>query len=124
ALLAGAVALYLGAKQDGWIQDWWYSSAIPWAFAPNRLSLLTVVVPGTIAGDVILRWMRSSRAETSADTQWRRNRVWALTLLATAITPIVVAGMYNRAVQVTTQVVLALLIVGLFLTSRPTTSTE
>lgn len=124
AILAGAVALYLGAKQDGWVQDWWYSSAIPWAFAPNRLSLLTVVIPGTIAGDVILRWMRSSRAETTTDTQWKRGRVWALALLATAITPIVVVGMYNRAVQLTTQAVLALLVVGLFLTMRPATSTE
>ena len=68
--------------------------------------------------------MRSARTETVSDTQWKRGRVWALALLATAITPIVVVGLYNRATQLTTQLVLALLIVGAFLTLRPTTSTE
>src|SRR5205814_2473020 len=97
AFLAAAVALYLGAKQDGWVQNWWYSSAVPWAFSPSRLSLLTVVIPGTIAGDCILQWMRSSQGDATATTPWKQGRVWALTFLCIAITPVVVVGMYNRA---------------------------
>jgi hypothetical protein len=125
AILAGAVALYLGAKNPGWIQDWWYSGPIPWAFTPSRFSLLTVVIPGTIAGDVILRWMRSRDAEEQdAPGTWSRSRLFAIAALSAAFTPIVTVGLYHRAVQLTTQVCIALVIAGVFATMKPVTSTE
>jgi hypothetical protein len=123
AVLAIAIALYLGAKGDGWVQDWWYTSPISWAFEPSRFVLLTIVIPGTIAGDVILRWMRSPHREITG-AGWNKSRVAALILLTVAFTPIVVLGLYHRQVLLTTQAVIALLIAGLFLTWRPATATE
>lgn len=123
AVLAIAVALYLGSKGDGWVQQWWYASPVPWAFEPSRFVLLTIVIPGTIAGDVILRWMRAPDREATGP-RWQDGRVVALTLLTVACTPIIVVGFYNRSVQLTTQAVVALLIVGLFLTWRPNTAAE
>ena len=52
-IMAATAALYLGSRGEGWLQDWWWSSPIPWALAPSRLSLLMIVIPGTIAGDAI-----------------------------------------------------------------------
>jgi predicted acyltransferase len=122
AALAVCVAMYLGARQDGWIQSWWYSSPAEWAFTPSMLGLMTVVIPGTIAGDAVLRWMRS--AEPSALAGWTRMRVILLTMLCLSLTPIVVVGTYTRTVGPMTQIVLGLLAAGAFITARPVSATE
>jgi len=120
--LSVAVSLYLGAKSPGWIQDFWYNTPAEWAFSPSMLSLLTVVIPGTIAGDVVRRWM--SAAEPSGLAGWSRPRVLALAALSAALVPLVVAGMYTREVGFTTKLVLALVAVGVTLLGHPVTATE
>lgn len=122
AILGLSVALYLGARQEGWIQSLWYASPAPWAFTPSMLGLMTVVLPGTIAGDIVLRWMRADEAAPVAS--WARMRAVTLALLCFALTPVVVIGAYTRAVAPMTQLVLGLLAAGLFLTARPVTATE
>jgi hypothetical protein len=125
AILATAVALYLGAKSDSWLNDWWWNAGADWIFTPSWFSLLTVVIPGTIAGDIVLRWMRSARDTGAAEAAtWPRPRMIALAVLTFAFTPIVVVGMYNRWVQGTTQCCIGLSVGGLFLTMRPVSSTE
>ena len=122
AILGGCVALYLGAKNDGWIQSWWWSSPAEWAFTPSMLGLMTVVLPGTIAGDQVLRWMNSE--EPSPLAGWTRMRTVLLALLCFALTPIVVVGEYTRNVGPMTQIVIGLLAAGAFVTARPVSATE
>lgn len=122
AALGVCVALYLGSRQEGWIQSWWYSSPAEWAFTPSMLGLMTVVLPGTIAGDMVLKWMRSE--EANALSSWTRMRSATLALLCLALTPVVVLGAYTRAVGPMTQLVLGMLGAGLFLTARPVSATE
>jgi predicted acyltransferase len=122
--LGVAVALYVGAKQFAWLQSWWYDSPLPWAYQPSRLSLLTVVIPGTIAGDMILRWMRAPATSESESAGWSRARMWGIVLLCAAFTPIVTVGLYNRWTLGTFAVCAALVIAGFFLTRNPTTPTE
>jgi predicted acyltransferase len=122
--LAGVVALYLAAKAPGGLQNWWYNSPLPWAYQPSRLSLLTVVIPGTIAGDMILRWMRAPAAEEAPAAEWSRSRMWGIIALCAAFTPIVVVGLYNRWTQATFAVSAVLVVAGFFLTRNPTTATE
>jgi predicted acyltransferase len=120
--LAIGVALYLGAKQDGWVADWWGSSMVPWLIYPGQLTLLTMVIPGTIVGDLYLEWMHAGERERDAGS-WDGARVFFLGLLCLLITPIVVVGLYERWVPQTTQVVAALLLGGWFLTWDARTST-
>lgn len=122
AALGVCVAMYLGARNEGWIQSWWTSSPVPWAVMPNMLGLMTVVIPGTIAGDAVLRWMRSSEASPLAG--WTRMRMVLLAVLCVALTPIVVVGTYTRTVGPTTQIVLGLLAAGAFISARPVSATE
>lgn len=119
AILAGVVALYLGAQSEGWIQEWWWSSPAPWLMRPSSLGLLAVAVPGTIAGDLLLRWMRSPRIEAQDELSWNRGRLRALLVLCLAIVPVVVIGLDNRWVQETTVLVLALCATGSLLTWHP-----
>jgi predicted acyltransferase len=123
AALGVAVALYLGAKGDGWVSGWWWDARFPWLFSAQRFVLLAVVVPGTIMGDIILRWMRSPEDAEGA-RGWSRLRVGGLTLLTLAFTPLVTVGMYNRWVGLTTLLCAAMLIGGAFLVHAPVTATE
>jgi predicted acyltransferase len=134
AVLGAAVALYLGARDAGWVQQWWYRSPIPWALSPSRLSLLCVVIPGTIAGDAILRWSRvretsAPEADSAAGSaeatpaEWGRPRLIGLALLAASFAPVVLIGLYNRASLPTMQLTAGMLAGGLFLTWRPATPT-
>jgi hypothetical protein len=118
--LAVAMALYLGAKGDGWVSQWWWDAKLPWLFSAQRFVLLAVVVPGTIAGDLILRWMRAPDSEDS----WSRLRFGGLALLSFAFTPIMVFGMYNRLVGLTTMACGALIVGGMFLVWDPRTPVE
>ena len=122
AALAVCVAMYLGARNEGWVQSWWYSSPAEWAFTPSMLGLMAVVLPGTIAGDMVLKWMNSE--EPGALVGWTRLRAVLLGVLCFALTPIVVVGEYTRMVGPMTQVVLGLLAAGAFVTARPVSATE
>lgn len=120
-VLAFAIALYLGSLDAGWLQRWWHTSPLPWAFVPSRLGLLAIVIPGTIAGDAVLRWIR---ARESLPRTWGTLRMATLASVALAFVPLIVVGTYTRQVHVTTQLCIALAIGGLFLTMRPASSVE
>jgi predicted acyltransferase len=121
--LGMAMALYLGAKGDGWISGWWWDAKMPWLFSAQRFVLLAVVVPGTIMGDIILRWMREPEDGDSI-RGWSRMRVGGLILLTLAFTPIMTVGMYNRWVGLTTLLCAGMLVGGGFLVHAPQTATE
>ena len=120
-VLGVVMALYLGAKGDGWISQWWWDARLPWLFSAQRLVLLAVVVPGTIMGDVILRWMR---APEEGGRAWSGIRMGGLVLLTTAFTPLVTVGLYNRWVGLTTLLCAAMIVGGMFLVHAPVTATE
>lgn len=121
--LAVVVALYLSAHQDGWVESFWYNSN-SFLFDPGMLTLLTVVVPGTIAGDLLLRWMRSGESRAIGLQSWSRGRTSLLSAISILITPLVVVGMYNRWVQATTFAVLGLVVAGFFLVRNPRGAAE
>ena len=119
-VLAGAVALYLGARGDGWLNSIWWSSPFPWLAKPSSLTLLCIVIPGTIAGDQVLRWMRAPHPDEPDVKGWSSGRVLLISALAAVLTPIAVVGLYNRWVLGTTQLTAGLCLAGLLLVHRAT----
>lgn len=95
AVLAVVVALFIGAQKAGPVQDFWYGSPLPFLFNNSSLVLLCVVIPGTIAGDLILRWMQTA-VEAPAERGFGRLRAGMLLVLALSATPILVVGIYHR----------------------------
>ena len=123
AVLALSVAGYLGAKGDGWVSTWWWAETIPF-FTFSMLSLMTVVIPGTIAGDHLLRWMNSSGEKSGAVLYWSNARLLGLAFVCALITPVAVFGLYNRWVAETTEIILGLLIGAGVMVWNPTTDGE
>lgn len=119
AILGLALAFYLGAKGDGWVPNWWWDWPHAWLFSAQRLVLLAVVIPGTIAGDIILRWMKSSDQPATTHGTWSRGRVGVITLVCLAFTPVVTVGLYNRNLETATGLAAGLLITGAILTWAP-----
>jgi len=104
------------------VSGWWWDAKLPWLFSAQRFTLLAVVVPGTIMGDIILRWMRSG--DDGGSASWSRLRLTGIALVTTAFTPLVTVGLYHRWVGLTTLLCAALIVGGAFLTWDPRTSTE
>lgn len=118
--MAVAVALTLGALEEGWVSTFWWNSPAPWLFEPGWFVLWTVVIPGTIAGDALVRWMRAPTSDTSTPESWSGLRMGLIALIGILFTPVLVVGTYNRWVVETTQVVLVMSIVAIILSFRPT----
>ena len=64
----------LPVATDGWVHDLWRFSPLPWLYQLYYLQYLCIVIPGMIAGDLILRWTRHvARTGNISD-----NRSWPL----------------------------------------------
>jgi predicted acyltransferase len=90
----------------------------------DHLQLLAVVVPGTIAGDLLLRLLRSRKADHEARAAWSTGRLRVIAALGVVPTPILLVGLYNEWVGATSILVLSLIGAGTILVSRPATQTE
>ncbi len=95
-LRLGVLALLLAAKlswaNGGWLHDAVPAFPLPWLFDWGCLRYLFAVIPGTVAGDLIAAWLRSSEA----DGDWDRSKAWAFTVLMTVIVVVTLAGLQTR----------------------------
>jgi predicted acyltransferase len=83
------------APQLGWVSDLWNANPLPWVYEPWYLDLLLVVIPGTIAGDLIWRWMQSP-VDDPERASWTSGRLVALAVVALSFIPILCVGLYER----------------------------
>jgi predicted acyltransferase len=116
-VVAGSIAL----RVPGRISNFWYHSALSGFF---EFDLLTVVVVGTIAGDLLIEWMRSPASDGRARGSWTTGRLVRLAALGAVLSPVLVVGLYNRWVAVTTMLVLGILAGAIMLVRRPATPDE
>lgn len=79
AIFALLVALRLGSSVEGsWCNQLWEYSFAPWLFRFDYLKYLCIILPGTIAGDLIYGWLK--RSEPSASTLSLRREKWMAAL--------------------------------------------
>jgi predicted acyltransferase len=128
ALLVGVSALSLAAlADDGWVAKLWWGSPEPWLVDFSHLKLLTVVIPGTIAGDLLVGWMRAPGLRAPAPDplpRWSAGRSCAIAALGASVAPVLVVGLYNRWVPATALAVFALCGIELALVREPGSDTE
>jgi predicted acyltransferase len=113
-LLGILLALQFSASTDGWIKVLWESSPIPWLFQFYYLKYLFIVIPGTIAGDLILQWTQSP--EDLEEFQPRsQQRLWLIVLSMLMLCLVLLVGLQSRAILLTTVVSGAIAAVSWFL---------
>ncbi|GAB4318478.1 MAG: DUF5009 domain-containing protein [Candidatus Sumerlaeia bacterium] len=131
-----AVNLSAGEQSPSWIKTFWtWQPVLPWPGAPEGFGLswlfgfgfqnyLHIVIPGTLAGDLILRWMRAGRDEQGAAGGWGAGRLWGLLGLAVVLCVTVCAGLQGRHLSGASLAAAALTAAGLVLVRSPRGSSE
>jgi predicted acyltransferase len=113
---------------EGWVSDIWRWSPVPWIYRLYYLQYLFIVVPGTIAGDLMLQWMNAP--QTDSDDRgpnvsgWSSARYIAAALLMAVFVVFLLAGLKSRWLVGTTLGTFALCGIGWRLVSNPTTARE
>lgn len=125
----------------GWVTDLWQFSPkwLSWIYKLYYLQYLCIVIPGTIAGDLILRWIREPLANSEGlevGKAWPSARLLGLGGLMFLLIIVLLVGLERRAVNPITHVserpwlvqstlvVFAMCALGCFLVARPHNKTE
>jgi predicted acyltransferase len=113
---------------EGWVSDVWRWSPLPWIYKLYYLQYLFIVVPGTIAGDLLLRWMREEAADAEAVAgarlAWSPLRFGAIAALMLCLPVLLVVGLKARWLVGTTLLTFCLCALGWRLLSKPATASE
>ena len=117
-IIAAIAAAKLGATHEGWVQDLWGATPAAWLYQSWYLELMIIVLGGTLAGDLLLQWMRP-RPPSDRSTEWPAYRLVAIAALCTAFTPVLLVGLFNRNVSTTAALVIILAAAGAFLFLKP-----
>lgn len=104
-ILAFLFALRLTQSIPGWGQWLWNLSPAPWIGTVYFQQYLFIIIPGTIAGDLLLRWRLQS--DTTVNSQ-----LWLVCALGFAMVLLMLIGMQSRQVAAATLGALALCALG------------
>lgn len=128
-LLPILFASRLAADSAGWVKALYAASHLPylgwqydWFFQFDFLKYLFIVIPGTIAGDLLVRWLRERGGEgeeASPESAWA-----GTSLLVALVTLVVLAGLESREVLPATLAAWALCAVICALTRNPVGVTQ
>lgn len=107
---------------DGWVAQIWNYSPAPWIYKLYYLQYLFIVIPGTIAGDIILKWMKSK--DENSEKSWSNLQYIFIAFLMFFFVFELLVGLYNRWLVETTILTFLLLILVYYLMKNASTQTE
>ncbi|MBN2279342.1 MAG: DUF5009 domain-containing protein [Candidatus Marinimicrobia bacterium] len=114
-------AFRLSHGLDGWTAAIWNFTPIPWMYKFSYLQYLMIVIPGTIAGDIILKWLKTS---DNHEKSWTNNKYFSIATLMVLFVVTLLVGLFTRAVWQTVVSVMILGIIGNYLTKNPKSDNE
>lgn len=121
-ILALFLALRLGYVEDGWVKWIWNSSPAPWLFQVRFLQYLFLVIPGTIIGDLLVKWMNVS--ERTLARGWKSSCTVLLAVVMIATNIVVVVGLKWRLVVETMLASLVLCAIAWHIIKKAHSETE
>lgn len=69
AVLAALAGVVLSAQADGsWAQMLWGYTPVPWMYRFEYLRYLFIVLPGSMAGELVMKWMSRPTSEDGAES--------------------------------------------------------
>jgi hypothetical protein len=118
------LAARLSSHTDGWINLVWRYSPAPWLFQFDYLKYLFVVIPGTIVGDLLGRWIEYCSPEEASYASWKSWRYFSIMVLMFAVNLVLLIGLQARWVWQTALVTVVLCLCALVLLRKPGNVTE
>jgi predicted acyltransferase len=124
-LLVPLLGLRLAHAEPGWVHAVWEWSPIPWMYKLYYLQYLFIVIPGTIAGDILRDWLdgRSAAPVDRRGTALDHLRHVAIVCLCVGMVVLMLAGLHSRWLPGTILVGLAGCGLGSLLFRRAETAT-
>lgn len=123
-ILGMLLALRLASATPGVVAWLWQATPAPWFYKLYYLQYLFLVIPGTIAGDLLLRWMNSPREEETPMRTWNKSRQLALVAMMIGLVIFLLIGLQARWLTATAVITLVVLLIGAWLVRRPRNRTE
>lgn len=119
------MAFRLSSPSAGWV-NWFYGMVdkIPHSYGLGVAQYLHIVIPATIVGDIILKWMKSKEETFGGIKPWNRARVISILGLMLAFIIVMLAGLYSRWLWQTTIAGLVMCVLGWLLLRVPSNTTE
>lgn len=115
------MAILLGSTVDGsWTQAVFQFTPLPWMYRFDYLKYLLIVIPGSIAGEYLMEWMKNRQeTDNSSSPQYRK---MSIVLMALTISIIVfnLYGLFTRMLTVNLLFTVVLLLIGKWIFIRPT----
>lgn len=127
-LLGLLMALRFSSTVKGsWIALLWATSPVPWIFKFDYLKYLFILIPGTIAGDLVLSWMKApatNEGDEGIKYRWNKLHYSSIIVLMLAICLGLLIGLQARWLWQTTLLSAAFCSGGWFLFANPRHETE
>jgi len=118
AVMLALLGLRLAHDQPGWVKTLWDFHPIPRLYQLYFLQYLMIVLPGTIAGDLVRAWQRTKTSGTFP-AEWPRGRLAAIAATGLLLNVFALCGLQARWLPWATPTGCLLLIaVGLLLVRR------
>jgi predicted acyltransferase len=116
---------------EGWVNDIWRWSPIPWMYTLYYQQYLFIVIPGTILGDMIFRFMRMNNQLRitndqlpTPDVQWPSLRYIFIVLLMLLFNIELLVGFFSRSLVETTLLTFVLCGAGYWMMNKPMNDRE
>lgn len=115
-ILPVLMAILLGSRIDGsWTQAIFNYTPLPWAFHFEYLQYLFIVIPGSIAGEYLLEWLKRSDSPTSPANSVTKWKAFGMILLTFTLIIVNLAGLYTHRMLLNLIMNALLLAGGIFL---------
>ncbi len=97
-VLGGIMAFRLAGNDPGWVNSAKALFRIPGIFDLGPVNYLFIVIPGTIAGDMVLDWMRGQKPGARPRAAWTPGRLWAIAAFTASLVVGALVGLAPRGV--------------------------
>ena len=123
-ILGILIALRLAHTETGWIHWLWNATPVPWIYKLYYLQYLFIVIPGTVIGDILNRWIKREESDFHSPDKWSAGRLMTIAGLMVIFVLLSLIGLHSRWLWQTTVVGFILCAFGWFLVFKPNSDNE
>ena len=123
-IMAVLVAAKLSSGSGGWIGRCWSATLVPYYIHIGMISYLLIALPGSIAGDLLLKWIRTSEKTKRQAGAWSHGKLWGIAGLMIGFILVCLVGLQARWLLGCSLVCFALGFVGWAIMRSPQSETE